>query len=147
MSKEGNNNIEIMQNKIKNHSNIIVLIKTNENKIFGWYRSIKIEYNGKSKKDNKSFLFSIDLNERFYIKQDKYAIYDYCDYGISFGDSDLVLFDYFNYNECYSFFGSEDSHYENNGITRDEFCGGIKRSIYENDFTPIEIDICEIIEN
>ncbi len=63
MSRDGNNK-ESMQNKIKNHSNIIVIVKTNENKIFGGYTSCKIEYDGKIKIDNKSFLFSIDLNKK-----------------------------------------------------------------------------------
>ena len=82
MSRDGNNK-ESMQNKIKNHSNIIVIVKTNENKIFGGYTSLKIEYNNKWKKDNKSFLYSVDLNKKFNKKENKYAVSDNNDNGIA----------------------------------------------------------------
>ena len=50
MTRDGNNKYSMM-NQIKNHSNIIVLIKTNENKIFGGYTSCKIDYNNDSKEE------------------------------------------------------------------------------------------------
>ena len=78
------------------------------------------------------------------IKENRYVIRDSNEYGIYFGNDDLVLFNYNNY--CYSKFGSEYSFYENNGITRNEFCGGIERYENINDFTPFEIEIFEIIE-
>ena len=66
------------------------------------------------------------------------AIFDYNYYGICFGNSELVLFD--NDDNCFSNFGNKYSHYETNGITRDEFCGETKRSEYSNYFIPIEIE-------
>ena len=62
MTRDGGNR-KSMQSKIKGHSNLIVLVKTNENKIFGGYTSCKIEYGWKD--DSKAFLFSVDLNEKF----------------------------------------------------------------------------------
>ena len=48
-----------------------------------------------------------------------------------------------------SYFGKKDSDYETNGITRDEFCGGTEDTDLPgrkfNKFTPIEIEIYEII--
>ena len=61
MTKDGGGK-ESMQNKIKNHSNIIVIIKTEEGKIFGGYTSLNIEYIYGEKEDNNSFLFSKDIN-------------------------------------------------------------------------------------
>ncbi len=66
-------------------------------------------------------------------------------YGINFGDDNLVLLDI--ENECYSYFGNKYSYYENNGITRNEFCGGTKRNDYKNDFIPIEIEVFELKPN
>ena len=145
---------EAMQEKIKGHSNIVVLVKTKENKIFGGYTSSKIEYKDTWRIDNKAFLFSIDLNEKFNIKENGYVIRDnyYC--GIKLGNADLILLDDYQLDDdhhsyiCYSFFGSEYSYYENNGITRDEFLGGIEITNQEglecNIFTPIEIEVFEI---
>ena len=42
MTRDGNNK-ESIQNKIKNHSNILCIVKTNENKIFGGYTRCKIK--------------------------------------------------------------------------------------------------------
>ena len=138
------NDKKSMKNKIINHSNLIVIIKTNENKIFGGYTNCKIEYNREYKKDNKSYLFSIDLNEKFNIKEDaKYAIIDDDKYGICFGSCELVLFN--NCNECFSFFGRSGCKFDNKGIKREEFCGGTKRNDDSNNFKPIEIEIYEII--
>ena len=63
-------NIFSMQNKIYNHSNIIVLVKTTENKIFGGYTNCKIEYDGEEKDDLRPVLFSIYLNEKFNYRND-----------------------------------------------------------------------------
>ena len=93
-TRDGNDR-ESIQNKIINHSNLIVLVRTIENKIFGGYTSLKIEYPsgiGSCKIDNKSFLFSIDLNEKFKIKEDEIAIHDYKNYGLNFGYDDLVIY-------------------------------------------------------
>ena len=142
-------NKKLMQNKVRGHSNIVVLVKTDENKIFGGYTSCKIEYYGKAKKDNKSFLYSIDLNEKFNIKENEDAICVGSIYGIRFGYGDLILFD--EYNKCYSQFGNEYSHYKNNEITRDEFCGSCGKTKTGREpiskfFTPIEIEIFEMTE-
>ena len=66
-------------------------------------------------------------------------------YGISFGNKDLVLFD--NDNKYYSFFGYEKSNYENKGNTRNEFCGGIEEYDNSNYFTPTEIEVFDIKSN
>ena len=129
---------EAMQEKIKGHSNIVVLVKTKENKIFGGYTSSKIEYKDTWRIDNKAFLFSIDLNEKFNIKENRWAIDDSNNYGIRFGYNDLVLFNG-KWNECYSCFGWKRSFYETNEITRDEFCGGKIHGRITNYFQPMEI--------
>ena len=64
---------------------------------------MKIKYDYKWKKDNKSFLFLIDLNKKFIIKENENAICDSNGYGINFGSSELVLFN--KGNEYYSNFG------------------------------------------
>ena len=64
-------------------------------------------------------------------------------------DNDLILYDTWSNYECHSNFGNEKSHYENNGITINEFCGGIKDNddADRNYFIPIEIEVFEIIPN
>ena len=145
MTRDGRNR-ESIQNKINNHSNLITIVKTDEGKIFGGYISCKLEYPSSSyKKDNKSFLFSIDLNMKFNIKNGYYAIRDSNDCGIYFLNDELVLFGWSNNSECYSRFGWSNCHFNNKGITRKGYCGGTKRSYDSNNFTPIEIEIYEII--
>ena len=74
------------------------------------------------KKDSKSFLFSLNLNKKFYEKQG-YSFISTCDdsYGLRFGNNELVLF-YCKTDEFYSKIGKKNSNYNNNGITTEEFC-------------------------
>ena len=140
MTEDGGNN-ESIQNKINNHSNIVVLIKTEENKIFGGCTRCKIDYDEDFQFDNKAFLFSLNLNMKFNIKENRFAILNQYNLGICFGMGDLVIF---NYYKCYSSFGKENSYYENNGITIDEFSGGDQINDETSIFTPIEVEIYEI---
>ena len=55
-----------MQNKIKNHSTLLCIVKTNENKIFGGYTSLKIEYKDKNKKEMEINNLKIEKNKFVY---------------------------------------------------------------------------------
>ena len=68
----------------KRNLKIYIFLSPDENKIFGGYTNCKIEYNCRIKKDNKSFLYSIDINEKFKVKENKYAIFDNDYYLIDF---------------------------------------------------------------
>ena len=125
MTRDGNNQ-ESMQNKIKYHSNLIFLVKTNEYITFGGYTSCRIDYSDGFKDAQKSFLFSEDLNKKFEVKKNgNNAIDDDYTHGIYFGDMNLVLFACDDNIICHSCVGDECSRYEMNETTKDEFCGGI----------------------
>ena len=144
MSRDGNNK-ESMQNKIQNHSNIIAIVKTNENKVFGGYTSMKIEYGNRFIKDNEAYLYSVDLNEKYRINDAEHALSLNNGSGLSFGTSQLVLFNL--NNKCYCEFTS-DNIYDINENDYLNICGGIKRNEFDvYDFQPIEIEIYEMIGN
>ena len=141
MTRDGRTSTDI-RNKIIGHSNLLVLIKTNRNKIFGGYTSIEIDDGIGFRKDEHAFLFSIDLNEKFEVIETEEAMFLSKRVGLNFGSGDIVIFDELEKEElnCYSWFGSCCSKYENNDVERDEFCG-------EGDngyFVPIQIEVYEV---
>lgn len=134
-----------LQEKIKGKSNLIIIVKTDRNRIFGGHIKIKIEYNNKDKMDKNAYLFSLDLNEKFKLSEDaQYAISDYKHFGLCFGNCDMVLFG--RDNICYVGLGAMDSQYNDNEMTRKDICFGITSGT-TNEFTPIEIEVYRIKKN
>ena len=66
---------KIFHQKCDNEKNILLFILTNKNYIFGGYTSVGFDSSGNAKKDNEAFLFSIDMQKIYDIKQDLYAIF------------------------------------------------------------------------
>lgn len=144
--KNGVLNKTLMKNKLNGHSNLLLLVKTDENKIFGGYSQAIINYGGNFIMNSESYLFSLDLNKKFSVKRDKIALRDNQYYGMCFGEEDLIIFGL--YDKCYAGFGNNKSCYETKGVTRNEFIGGKREiigiGVWYNTFTPIEIEVYEI---
>ena len=66
---------KIFHQKCDNNPNILLFILTDKNYIFGGYTSIGFDNSGNAKKDNESFLFSVDMKKIYEIKEDSYAIF------------------------------------------------------------------------
>ena len=77
-------------------------------KRFGGFTGESWDQSNEYKKDAKSFLFSLDKKEIYYVKDESHAIYCNKEFGPSFGIGDLKL----NINYCYD--GSGNS-YETSG--------------------------------
>lgn len=138
MTRDGKKLGEIQKN-IYCHSNIIILIKTYGNKIFGGYTSCKIDYNNRPKKGEDDYLFSLDLKQKFTLKGcANYSIFDYEQCGIQFGNGELTLFD--NVHGNYLIIGNNQTKcYNTQNISIESFCG--KDDGY---FEPSEIEVFEI---
>ena len=67
--------------------NTLIIIKTNGNRRFGGFTSEvwESDIEGKQKEDKNAFLFSLDKQKIYPIKNYKYAIYVKNDYGPTFG--------------------------------------------------------------
>ena len=66
---------QIFHQKCDNEKNILLFILTNKNYIFGGYTSVGFDSSGNAKKDNEAFLFSVDMQKIYDIKQNLYAIF------------------------------------------------------------------------
>ena len=66
---------KIFHQKCDNEKNILLFILTNKNYIFGGYTSVGFDSSGNAKKDSEAFLFSVDMQKIYEIKQDLYAIF------------------------------------------------------------------------
>ena len=72
-TRDGFNSIEI-HNKCDGWDNTITLILSNNKRLFGGFTDHSWDSFSGSKKGNKSFLFSVDNNKVYYIKNDTYSI-------------------------------------------------------------------------
>ena len=68
-------NTKIFHKKCDNQKNIILFILTAKNYIFGGYTSVGFDCSGNAKKDEESFLFSVDFQKIYELKQDLFAIF------------------------------------------------------------------------
>lgn len=103
-----------IQTQLKNKSNLLFLVKTDEGKVFGVYTSETLEYTNKPKYDKHLSLFLVDLNEWFNVQTGskfvlpcEFNLNDYIGYGLQLGYSILVLLDlkgksYYTNLEIYS---------------------------------------------
>ena len=66
---------QIFHQKCDNEKNILLFILTDKNYIFGGYTSVGFDSSGNAKKDDKAFLFSVDMQKIYGIKQNLYAIF------------------------------------------------------------------------
>jgi len=66
---------QIFHQKCDNEKNILLFILTNKNYIFGGYTSVGFDSSGNAKKDDEAFLFSVDMQKIYDIKQNLYAIF------------------------------------------------------------------------
>ena len=66
---------KIFHQKCDNISNILLVILTNQNYIFGGYTSVGFDSSGNAKKDAEAFLFSVDFQKIYEINKEQYAIF------------------------------------------------------------------------
>ena len=92
-SKDGEN-IKIFHNKIDGKGPILFFIKTDYKNIrIGGFSSIPWSSDGKMKSDSNAFIFSIDKNKKFVLKnsKDNFAVIHAGYYSLCFGDDDLHI--------------------------------------------------------
>ena len=68
-------NSKIFHQKCDGQKNIILFILTEKNYIFGGYTSIGFDSSGNARKDIESFLFSVDFQKIYEMKQNLYSIF------------------------------------------------------------------------
>ena len=100
--------ISTFHNKCDNISPTLVLVESLNGYKFGGYTTCTWDYKGLDKNDNKTFLFSLNKNQKFEKKYNKYNnrdIYSGSNFGPYFGYDDL----YFNSSmkNCYSWKSSQ----------------------------------------
>ena len=66
---------KIFHQKCDDISNILLVILTNQNYIFGGYTSVGFDSSGNAKKDAEAFLFSVDFQKIYEINKEQYAIF------------------------------------------------------------------------
>ena len=92
-SKDGEN-IKIFHNKVDGKGPILFFIKTNYKNIrIGGFSSIPWSSDGKMKNDSNAFIFSIDRNKKYVLKnsKDNFAVIHAGYYSLCFGDDDLHI--------------------------------------------------------
>ena len=134
-TRDGFNSIEI-HNKCDGWDNTITLILSNNKRLFGGFTDHSWDSFSGSKKGNKSFLFSVDNNKVYYIKNDTYSINCSKNYGPIFGLNDLVIS-----NDCINNFKS----YDHSGESYDT--GGEKYSLAGTEyFSVIDYIVYQLYE-
>ena len=68
-------NCKAFHQKCDGQKNILLFILTSKNYIFGGYTSAGFDSSGNAKKDMESFLFSVDFQKIYNIKEEQYAIF------------------------------------------------------------------------
>ena len=68
-------NCKSFHQKCDGQKNILLFILTSKNYIFGGYTSAGFDSSGNAKKDMESFLFSVDFQKIYDIKEEQYAIF------------------------------------------------------------------------
>ena len=87
----------------------LILIKTNKNRIFGWFTPLNWQLEGKKIYDHndQTFIFSLDLMKKYdMINPEKEAIYCSKKEGPDFGGSDFSLSEDMNKGNSYANSGS-----------------------------------------
>lgn len=88
---------------IQRKSNIIILIKSSENIVFGGFLFDNVN-RGTNRSDNRAFLFSLLDNEIFPKKQDALTYKNNESIVFSFGNEDIVIYDKFLNNNATKIF-------------------------------------------
>lgn len=135
---------EAIQQRLTNKSNLIFLVKTVENKVFGAYVSKPLYYDNTVKMDNQLSLFSVDLNEWFRaaearVGQFRLNLSDFGNCGLHITFSTLVLLG--QNNRCYYNSLDTDNLFNMNGISPVEVFGG---SISQDDEDCNELHVINI---
>jgi len=119
-SKINGDSSESFHNKCDNlNFPTLTIIQSDNNYIFGGYTKLKWDKSNKWKKDNEPFIFSINLNKCYYIK-DNYSIYCGEFQGPTFGNGcdinicDNFMNDFSNKVQLYSYKNNENDNNDDN---------------------------------
>ncbi|KAL4489991.1 hypothetical protein ABPG72_009290 [Tetrahymena utriculariae] len=134
--------IEKIYEQCKDKSKVILLIKTKENKRFGFYADCQIKnYNNQwlAQNPNNIFLFSLDLKQKYPSNESNYqhAFYS-CNANIAVGSGcDIKLYSNSNTNN--------DSYVNSSGYGKKEGLTGYALNGGSLNFTTSEVEIFEVI--
>ena len=87
-------NPRVFHNKCDNISNTLVFIKSKGKRRFGGFTPIPWQSEKRGYKedfDKKSFVFSLDEQKIYLLKETNYSVYHHKDYGPCFGSSDIEI--------------------------------------------------------
>ncbi len=111
--------------RVDNKKSLLSIIKNNRGMKFGFYMEQPYKKTGNWEKDNKSFIYSLNLKKIYNIKEDAYSFYDHTNYFIDLYNQPIYIYDNFlTKNESYtctksnadvSFYGFEKDYELNNG--------------------------------
>ena len=140
---------EIMQQHLVNKSNLIILAKTVENKVFGIYESQVLHYDNMVKIDNDLSLFSVDLNEWFRSQECRLGAFrlnfsDFANAGFQITFATLVLLGV--NNKCYYNSLDTNSLFDMRGLEVFEIFGGLPSQDVEdcNEVNTIAIEAYQL---
>ena len=123
-TRDGDSSINF-HNKVDNKKSLLSIIKTNKGMKFGYYIEKPYKKTGKWEKDNKSFIYSLNLKKIYNIKEDSYSFRDDPSDMVDLYNNQIRIYDNFlAKNESYtctksnadvSFYGFEKDYELNNG--------------------------------
>ena len=98
-AKEHGDKVSSFHSCCDNKGPTLTIISTTENKVFGGYLSMSFSENSGWIHDEKSFIFSLNYNEKYDTLDTTYSFYGGKDRGPTFGGYNIEIFDNFLNND------------------------------------------------
>ena len=137
LTKDGDS-ISTFHNKCDNISPTLVLAESLDGYKFGGFTTCTWDTKSKNKNDGKTFLFSLNKNQKFekkYNQNDNRDIYAYSSYGPYFGYDDLYFSN--SMKNCYSYQSNQYSFLNDKDLANNK----------ENSFEVKEVEVYKLIFN
>ena len=141
---DGDSNSKFHSN-CDNHSNLLWVIESAENRKFGGFTSLTYSSNGGAKYDDKAFIFSLNNRENYYIIKGKYAL-RFDNRGVIFGQTSNTgsEFHISNAEPCLTQYNSYDDTGKNNcydyGKRRHVLAGKLQFVVLDYEVFELEFD-------
>ena len=122
-TRDGDNSTSF-HNRVDNKKSLLSIIKTNKGMKFGFYIEQPIKKTGNSEKDNKSFIYSLNLKKIYNVKEGAYCFNDTTNFINLYNQPIAIENNCLNSNNSYtctkskadvSFYGFEKDYELNNG--------------------------------
>lgn len=137
-----------LQNRVRGNKNLVFVIKTIENKIFGVYVSQQLNYDNTVKYDSYLSMFSVDLNEWFTHREDtglsyKLKLSDLRNAGLHITYTTFVLFGLDGTKTYYNTLDSNNMFSFNRSVEEihNEIFGGEPKSSIDNCYNLQLLDV------